>query len=458
MYNALESLQAFEAGTAGRKAREKETAMKGIGNALASGDLTGATSQAFALDPAYGMQIDQYATGKNALATRQKIGGLMASGDRQAGASMAYGAGEFELGANIEAQIAQMTQQQRETALFISGQLGNAAMTLKGITDPAQRQAEWQQMQGYLTNDLGIDPAALAQFNPMDDNDLTQAMGQAQSFSDRLAGQRWQQTFDQSEDQYADTVAFRDRSQTFSEMDANRRFGLMEDELDAKTAAAGTPGTRQLAPDEVVAAGYPEGAVVQRDAKGKDTVVYKPPGEYSAGQINKYTNDAAQLEAYDATLNEYLALVEQVGLKKVYSPDDPDVAKLEAMQQSLSFGAKNLFQLGVLSKDDYEAINRIIPDATGFEALFKNKESFMASAQPLQDYIERSTNAIPEQFRNQQAGQTDAPPDAPATAAAGNLPFVNNPASYEAVPPGGYYVGPDGQTRQKPHFLPIGGK
>lgn len=227
MYNALESLQAFEAGTAGRKAREKETAMKGIGNALASGDYAGGAAQAFAIDPEYGMRIKQYGDGANALALRKDIGGMIGAGDRAGAAAKAYGAGELEMGANIDAQIAQMTQQQRETALFVSGQLGNAAMTLKGITDPAQRQAEWQQMQGYLTNDLGIDPAALAQFNPMDDNDLTQAMGQAQSFSDRLAGQRWQQTFDQSAD-----------AQKFSEMDANRRFGLLQTEAETKAAEA----------------------------------------------------------------------------------------------------------------------------------------------------------------------------------------------------------------------------
>jgi hypothetical protein len=252
-----------------------------------------------------------------------------------------------------------------------------------------------------------------------------------------------------------------DRLEAENARQFNLTYGLNLKKTNAAVAAAtGTSGTRQLAPEEVAAAGYPEGAVVQRDARGKDTVVYKPPGEYSAGQINKYTNDAAQLEAYNATLNEYLALVEQVGLKKIYSPDDPDVAKLEAMQQSLSFGAKDLFQLGVLSKDDYEAINRIIPDATGFEALFKNKESFMASAQPLEDYIERATNAIPEQFRNRGEAETveTTSTAAPAPAGPGNLPTVTNEATYEAVPPGGYYVGPDGQTRQKPHFLPIGGK
>ena len=243
----------------------------------------------------------------------------------------------------------------------------------------------------------------------------------------------------------------------------NATYGLDERSVAAAEAAAAlssSQGSRLLTPEEVSAAGYPEGAVVQTDANGNHNVRYKPEAEFTAGQKNKYINDAAQLEAYQATLDEYLGLVDTVGLKKIYRPDDPDVAKLEAMQQSLSFGAKDLFQLGVLSKDDYEAINRIIPDATGFEALLKNKDSFMASAQPLEDYIERAYNAVPEQFRNRgQAETADAgPPAAPAPAGPGNLPTVTDLATYEAVPPGGYYVGPDGQTRQKPHFLPIGGK
>ena len=61
MYNAFESLQAFELGTGQRKERERETAMKGIGNAFASGDYTGAANQAFVIgDLSTGMDISKY--------------------------------------------------------------------------------------------------------------------------------------------------------------------------------------------------------------------------------------------------------------------------------------------------------------------------------------------------------------------------------------------------------------
>ncbi len=190
MYNALESIQAFEAGSARRKEREREAQMRQFGNALSMNDYEGAAKLGFQIDPALGMQAQQYGEGRNALALNKEIGGMIAAGDRAGAAAKAYGAGQFEMGANIDAQIQQMTQQQRENALFISRELGNAALTLKGIKDPQQRAVLWQQMQGRFVNDFGIDPSALAEFDPMDDIDLERTIGEAQSFSDRLEGQR----------------------------------------------------------------------------------------------------------------------------------------------------------------------------------------------------------------------------------------------------------------------------
>lgn len=338
--------------------------------------------------------------------------------------------------ASRQRQIADMlmqgVQQQDNTSLAGGlSQLGQAFIARGAGKKADKAEAEAQSIQSLLVKQamagdqasiaqlLAGDPAAAINYqtqmderkyargrDALSDERYTDELGYARG-RDGILDSRYE-----TEQQRADRLELEDK----------RRFGLTYG-LDLKktnaavaaASATGTSGTRQLSAEEAAAAGYPEGAVVQRDPKGKDTVVYKPPGEYSAGQINKYTNDAAQLEAYEATLNEYLSLVDRVGLKKFYSPDDPDVARLEAMQQSLSFGAKNLFQLGVLSKDDYEAVNRIIPDATGMEAMFKNKESFMASAQPLQDYIERSSNAIPEQFRSRSEAPTvDAASPAPS--------------------------------------------
>lgn len=64
MYNALQSLQAFEMGKGAREERERADAMKGIGNALAGGDWTKAASGAFGMgDISTGLQLQQYGKG-----------------------------------------------------------------------------------------------------------------------------------------------------------------------------------------------------------------------------------------------------------------------------------------------------------------------------------------------------------------------------------------------------------
>lgn len=284
MYNALESLQAFEAGTAGRKAREKETAMKGIGNALAGGDYAGGAAQAFAIDPEYGMRIKQYGDGQNALALRKDIGGMIGAGDRKGAAAKAYSAGEFEMGANIDAQIAQMTQKQREDALFLSSELGNAALTLQGITDPQQRAAQWQQMQGRFVNDFGMDPSALAQFNPMDDMALQRAIGEAQSFSDRLAGQR----FD-AQQAYTQKVDERNFNRGVYEYDTSRQ--------DALDAAASNGG----------AGSYGLNIVWGTDANGN--AVAMQPSKGGGLQVAQTPDGVSLLDPYATALDRKLGTV-----------------------------------------------------------------------------------------------------------------------------------------------------
>jgi hypothetical protein len=80
-YNALQSLQAFEAGQGQRKERERETAMKGIGNALAGGDYKGASSGLFSMGELdAGLKTAEY--GKTILDAEQeaKRTGLMRYG------------------------------------------------------------------------------------------------------------------------------------------------------------------------------------------------------------------------------------------------------------------------------------------------------------------------------------------------------------------------------------------
>jgi len=301
MFNALESIQAFEAGKTQRKDRERETAMKSIGNALAGGDITGAASQAFAVDPMYGMQIQQYGDGRNALALRKDIGGMVAGGDRKGAAAKAYAAGEFEMGANIDAQIAQMTQQQRQDALFLSGELGNAALTLQGITDPQQRAAQWQEMQGRFVNDFGMDPATLAQFDPMDDTALQRAIGEAQSFSDRLAGQRADQMLDYTMGQ--DELAQSNWERSFAADEAARR---------ATAANAGKFGvTPVYARDEKTG----KRVILQTNNAGGVSQADLPEGlvledDYSRTFDRETAKEDAKKAAYESTAGQALTAFE----------------------------------------------------------------------------------------------------------------------------------------------------
>jgi hypothetical protein len=318
--------------------------------------------------------------------------------------------------------------------------------------------------------------AAQGDMNAMFMLDPSLALGEKRDRRNFAAGRA-----DRADDvDYRDRVWLRDENRYESEQERlarieeedKRRFDLnygLDQRRTAATEAAAAAranppavGTRYLSPEELKAAGYPEGAVVQVDAKGEDSVRFKPSAEFSAGEIKGFRDKSNVLSEFDRTLNEYKTLVSTSGLKKLHKPDDVDAARLDALKQSLTFQAKDLLNLGILSKDDYENLDRLIPDATGLGAMWKNKDSFNASLGPLEATITSQIGMIPEQYRSGNAATIDgAARTPPATSAAprggGQMPYVDNPASYEAVPPGGYYVGPDGQTRQKPHYLPIGG-
>ena len=101
MYNALESIQAFEAGQGQRKAREEETAMKGIGNALAGGDWKGASASLFGMGKLdAGLQTAEYGKGLEDAEAEQRRTGLIR-----------YGMGLLNTpAANREAMRGQITQ------------------------------------------------------------------------------------------------------------------------------------------------------------------------------------------------------------------------------------------------------------------------------------------------------------------------------------------------------------
>jgi hypothetical protein len=235
-YNALQSLQALEMGQGQRKERERETAMKGIGNALAGGDLRGATAQAFAVDPMYGMQIDQYATGKNALATRQGIGAKWAAGDKTGAKNLALTSGDLETTKMLEEWARSATVQQREDAAYIAGEVGKLASAYEGMA-PEQIAVQWQADQQMLVSQYGMDPAQLSQFNPLDPNERRQAILQAQTMNDILAGQRWQQGFDREGEYRTQDIDWRTSQAAEETRRWNAEQAAAKAEREAKEAA-----------------------------------------------------------------------------------------------------------------------------------------------------------------------------------------------------------------------------
>ena len=80
-YNALESLQAFEAGQGQRKAREQEAGRMKLGNALAGGDYKGGASMAYGMgDLETGMKLQEYGKGLEDAEAEAKRVGLIKTG------------------------------------------------------------------------------------------------------------------------------------------------------------------------------------------------------------------------------------------------------------------------------------------------------------------------------------------------------------------------------------------
>jgi hypothetical protein len=186
------------------------------------------------------------------------------------------------------------------------------------------------------------------------------------------------------------------------------RMGVNND----AAAAEGNTRTRYLSPAELKAAGYPEGAVVQVDAGGDDQVRFKPQAEFSAGEISGFRNKANVLSDFQRNLNAYKAAVEQDGTISFYGPNNKKAGNLDGLHQALIFGAKDLLNLGILSKDDYENLNKLIPDATGRGTFGQGKDGFKAKLAPLEATITSQIGMIPEEYRGAATGGATTTTDA----------------------------------------------
>lgn len=292
--------------------------------------------------------------------------------------------------------------------------------------DEQRSQFERKRQESIMMAAAQGDPTALAYLDPLGNRAFQYGKERDQSadqYRDKVWNaetQRWEKSFQRDGDWRKEDVDWR----TGQAEEDKRRFGLnygldarRTSAAEATAAAKGNTRTRYLSPEEIKAAGYPEGAVVQVDAEGDDQVRFKPMAEFSAGEISGFRNKANTLADFQRNLNAYKAAVEQDGTITFYGANNKKAGNLDGLHQALIFGAKDLLSLGILSKDDYENLNKLIPDATGMGTLGQGKEALMAKLAPLEATITSQIGMIPEQYRSgavQPSAATSATPKGPA--------------------------------------------
>lgn len=280
------------------------------------------------------------------------------------------------------------------------------------------------------------DPTALAYLDPIGARNFKYNAGR----DEKLDG-RYEREWNREEGRYETEQERLARLEARGILESDRSYGLDARRTTAAEAAAAARGepketARYLSADELKAAGYPEGSVVQRKPDGTDDVRYKPNAEYSAGEISGFRNKANVLTEFQRVLGDYKNAVEQYGTIALYKPDNKEAGELNGLHQSLIFQAKDLLNLGILSKDDYENLNKLIPDATGMGTFGQGKDSFKAKLAPLEASITSQFNMIPEEYRK----TTGQPAAVTPTVAANGVPtMLARPGATPAR------VGPSGQ-------------
>lgn len=122
---------------------------------------------------------------------------------------------------------------------------------------------------------------------------------------------------------------------------------------------------------------------------------------YSAGEIKAMRDKGEQLQGFRNSLDNYIAAIQESGVQAFdVGGRNKRAAQLDAMRQDLMFQGKNLWELGVLSKDDYDNMAKAIPDATGVGTWINGTDVAITKAQPLLDSINYQLNRIPEQYRS----------------------------------------------------------
>ncbi|MEM7327893.1 MAG: hypothetical protein AAF437_04080 [Pseudomonadota bacterium] len=209
-------------------------------------------------------------------------------------------------------------------------------------------------------------------------------------------------TYDAGRSDRAEDVDYRNRRAKRSDFESDRNFGLSSNQFNHnQTMDYANLG---LSRDRF--------ALDEAEAAAKAAEEESP---YSAAEIRAMRDKGEQLQGFRNSLNQYLNAIKEEGVQALdVGGRNKAAAKLDAMRQDLLFQGKNLWDLGVLSKDDYKQMERAIPDATGIGQWVGGKKVAIQKAQPLLDSIEYQLGRIPEEYRSYKPLEGTDPSNAPA--------------------------------------------
>jgi hypothetical protein len=183
----------------------------------------------------------------------------------------------------------------------------------------------------------------------------------------------------------------------FSQMHSNRTYEAGRDDADHRQTI--DYANLDLAQDRL--------DLVRVEAERKASEEESP---YSAGEIKAMREKGEQLQGFRNSLNAYIDAIKNSGVQALdIGGRNKRAANLDAQRQDLMFQGKNLWELGVLSKDDYDNMAKAIPDATGVGTWINGTDVAITKAQPLLSSIEYQLNRIPEDYRSYKPAPSAAP-------------------------------------------------
>lgn len=348
------------------------------------------------------------------------INSLIAGGDLEGARTKALGYGNTAAVTQIDAMLDKMTERQLAEAKRYGGIIAGTLQPLLDVPEADRPQYEERVKARLLAQ--GVPEKMLAGLD-LTDYGIQSELNIALGLEKRMEGRAFTEMGDQlvlsdtatgsansvltRDPAYAEVTTRTNNEVTAAETArANRADEAVAwknaetSRMNAQSGAGGQGGgSRILTPEELATFGYPPGTIVQVNAKGDHMVRHKPGAEYSGGEIKAFRDNYRVLTQFSNTLADYRAAVKENGIQPFGNESDPQVAKMNALKQSLVFQAKDLLKLGILSKDDYENLDRMIPGATGMGAILKNPDSFEESIKPLDAMISSQMAMIPEEYR-----------------------------------------------------------